>query len=99
MSLFSKLCLKTKIATVCFVLGKMSFVPSVCFLFLGEYNKSLISISIYISLIVSSIVFSLMAMKSKNIDTSLLAKKIEDSEDSEISYTVKIKDGKIVSIV
>ena len=99
MSFFEKLCFKTKIAAICFVLGKMSFVPSVCFLFLGQHNKALISIYIYISLIVSSIIFSLLAMKSKNIDTSLLSKKIEDNEDSEIYYTVKIKDGKIVSII
>lgn len=99
MDLFKTLSIKTKIATICFVLGKMSFIPSVCFLFLGESKKSLISIFVYIVLISASIVLSLMSMKDKEIDTTLLKKKIEDDEEFESTYTVKIKDGKVVSII
>ncbi len=99
MDLFKILSIKTKIATICFVLGKMTFVPSVCYLFLGESKKALIAIIVYISLIAVSIILSLMSMRDKKIDTSLLTKRIVNDKEHEATYTVKIKDGKVVSII
>lgn len=98
MSLLDNICLRTKIATVCFVLGKMTFMPSVYFLFSDQRDLALTSIYLYISLIVASLAFSISAIKSKKIDTSMLKNKIKLSESDENTFTVIVKDGKIVSI-
>jgi len=96
--LFDSLCLKTKIAALCFVLGKLTFMPSVYFLFAGQKDIALISICIYAFLIASSLVLSISAARSKSIDTSILDKKVKFSEESENTFTVTVKDGKIISV-
>ena len=96
--LFDSLCLKTKIAALCFVLGKLTFMPSAYFLFAGQKDIALISICIYAFLIASSLVLSISAARSKSIDTSILDKKIKFSEESENTFTVTVKDGKIISV-
>ena len=96
--LFDSLCFKTKIAALCFVLGKLTFMPSVYFLFSGQKDIALVSICIYAFLIASSLVLSISAARSKSIDTSILNKKIKLSEESENTYTVTVKNGKITSV-
>lgn len=96
--LLDSLCLKTKIATVCFILGKMTFMPSVYFLFSGQRDLALISIYLYAFLIAASLVFSISAAKSKRTDLSVLSKKIKNSENSCGTFTVIVKDGKIISV-
>jgi len=98
MSLLDSICLKTKIATVCFVLGKMTFMPSVYFLFSGQRDLALISIYIYSALIVASLVLSIIAVRSKRIDTSMLSRKIKLSGEDNSVFTVVVKDGKVISI-
>ena len=61
-------------------------------------DLALTSIYLYISLIVTSLAFSISAIKSKKIDTSMLKNKIKLSESDENTFTVIVKDGKIVSI-
>jgi len=98
LNLLESICLKTKIATACFILGKMTFMPSVYFLFSGQKERALTTIYIYASLIAVSLILSVIAVNSKKIDTAMLNKKIKLSQESENVFTVVVKDGKIVSI-
>ena len=97
-SLLDSICLKTKIATLCFILGKMTFAPSVYFIFSGQKELALISIYIYSALIVASLVLSIIAVRSKRIDTSMLSRKIKLSGEDNSVFTVVVKDGKVISI-
>ena len=94
---FNGLCLKTKISAICFVLGKMSFLPTILFLFNKQMDYALISIYVYAFLIASSFILSLIASNSKKIDTSILTEKINNVKDEDV-FTVIVKDGKIISI-
>lgn len=98
MDFFSNLCLKTKISVICFVLGKMAFLPSVAFLFTKQMENALISIYAYAFLIAASFILALISLNSKKIDTSMLAKKIKNNISDEDVFTVVVKDGKIIAI-
>ena len=97
-SLLDSICIKTKISTACFILGKMTFAPAVYFLFSGQKELALMSIYVYSALIITSLVFSIIAARSKRIDTSMLNKKIKLLNENNSVFTVVVKDGKIISI-
>ena len=98
MSLLDNICFKTKVATVSFILGKMTFIPSVCLLFSNQRDLALTSICVYAFLIATSLVFSIAASRSKRIDTSMLNKEIKLSDKEQSIFTVVVKDGKVVAI-
>ncbi len=98
MDFFNDLCLKTKISAICFVLGKMAFLPSVLFLFTRQMDNALISIYVYAFFIASSFIIALIASNNKKIDTSMLTSKINSNTKDEDVFTVVVKDGKIIKI-
>ena len=96
MDFFDSLCLKTKISVICFILGKMAFLPTVVFLFSRQMENALMSIYVYSFLILASFILSLIASNSKKINTSMLTNKI--NKNSEGAFTVIVKNGKIIAI-
>lgn len=89
------LSLNAKIAFGFFILGKISFLPSVSFLFLGKKDLSLISIFFYISFILMSIVFCLIDIKRKKQEIDFVKDRIVNSKKEE-TIVLKVKNGKIV---
>jgi len=98
MDFLSSLCLKTKVSVICFVLGKMAFLPSVAFLFSRQMENALMSIYVYSFLIAVSFILALIASNSKKINTSMLTNKINKNAGDECVFTVIVKNGKIIAI-
>jgi len=104
MDFINNLCFKSKAAAIFFVLGKLTFVPSVYYIFSGKEREALVSIYFYSFFIFMSIVLSYLAMKNKSIDTSILINKIKSSnkqhdlKNQEIQYTVIVKNGKVLYV-
>tara|TARA_B100000242_G_C42737560_1_gene344131 strand:+ start:103 stop:384 length:282 start_codon:yes stop_codon:yes gene_type:complete len=91
-------------SAIFFVLGKLTFIPSVCYVFSGKEEEALISICIYSFFILMSIVLSCLAISKNKIDTTALINKIKTSnknnllENQEATYTVIVKDGKVIQV-
>lgn len=104
MDFINNLCFKSKMSAVFFVLGKLAFIPSVYCIFSGKKEESLISICVYAFFIFMSIVFSYLAISKNKIDVSVLINKMKTSnknnflENQEVSYTVIVKDGKVIQV-
>ena len=98
MSLIERLCLKTKVAFACFVLGKMTSVPSVYFLFADQKDKAITCIIVYVVLIALSIILSYLSLKDEavNLHMSSYLNKIDSSVEK--TLVVKVKDGKIIEV-
>ena len=98
MELFLSLCFKTRVSLSLFLLGKLTFLPTIYFLFSGQKFAAYTSMILYSSMIMMSIVLSLMTLKSKTINTSLIVDRIKNSSDCNETFTVVIKDGKVIAV-
>ena len=92
--MFRDISLKAKIAFVCFIIGKMTSLPTVYFIFSGDSDEAFLMACIYSGLILLSIVFSILAAKDKKSNLKM----IEDCIKKKGTYTFKIVDGKITMI-
>ena len=85
----------TQIATILFILGKLTFFPVVVSLFSGNIELSRMLLTIYCILILLSLCFCLYSMKKINKNKAL-----DDlSGYSNGSFLIKIKDGKIIEVL
>ena len=92
--MFRDISLKSKIAFVFFVTGKMTSLPAVYFIFSGDSEEAFLMACIYSGLIFLSIVFSLLAVRDKKSDIRL----IEECIKNKGTRTFKIINGKVTMI-
>ena len=93
--MFKDIPIKAKASFVMFVMGKATSLPVVYLIFSGsEGNELLYLFSLYIFLILGSIILSLLAIKENVLDVSEL-KKLEASSGE---HMIKVVNGKIVII-
>jgi hypothetical protein len=95
--MLNRLTLTAKIALFCFVLGKFCFLPSVAYLFLGKMDLAYMSIYCYITLILLSVIFAIIDIKSKRLSLDNLRNRISNT-DEEQTIVVKVKNGKIIEL-
>ena len=98
MDLYNSLDIKSKLAFVFFVLGKLCFIPSAYFILTKQTYLSKVSLSMYSFFIASSLVLSFISIKSKSINLDLLKNKIKKEETNSKTFVVKVENGKIVKI-
>ena len=91
--MFRDISLKSKIAFVFFVTGKMTSLPAVYFIFSGDSDKAFLMACIYSGLILLSIIFSLLSIKKK-YDMRI----IEECIKKKGTHTFKVVDGKVTMI-
>ena len=92
--MFRDISLKSKIAFVFFVIGKMTSLPAVYFIFSGDSEEAFLMACIYSGLIFLSIVFSLLAVRDKKSDIRL----IEECIKNKGTHTFKVVNGKVTMI-
>ncbi len=92
--MFRDISLKSKIAFVFFVTGKMTSLPAVYFIFSGDSEEAFLMACIYSGLIFLSIVFSLLAVRDKKSDIRL----IEEFIKNKGTHTFKVVNGKVTMI-
>tara|TARA_X000000368_G_C22991538_1_gene694585 strand:- start:1029 stop:1310 length:282 start_codon:yes stop_codon:yes gene_type:complete len=85
---------KTKMAFVLFVLGKMTSLPAAYFIFKGMKENAILTLSLYSILIISSIILAYLSSREKNINRIILKKYLTQ----EGSVTLKITNGKVTMI-
>ena len=95
MKIFNSLNVYGKIALILFILGKLSFLPTIASLFLENNTASKIMFSFYCLFIFSSISLSLISMNK--IKRKELSKEISNYNDG--SFLIKVKDGKIIEVL
>ena len=85
----------TQIATVFFILGKLTFFPVVVNLFSGNIELTRVLLFIYCIFILLSICFSLLSMKKikQNKDLDII------SDYNNGSFLIKVEDGKIIEVL
>ena len=88
---------KTRLALVFFILGKLTFLPTIFFLFSGQSFKAKVFLFIYVTFIVCSLLLSLMSNSKKDQSLSMLKSKVRSCNSGIIK--VKVKDGKIIEVV
>ena len=99
MMAFDRASLKSKIAFVCFVFGKMMSIPSVFFLFADNKQAAVFCISIYSSLVFISLIIAYLDLKNIRQGRNEVVnhfKSIDADEDA--TYTVKVVNGKMVIV-
>ena len=92
--MFRDISLKAKAAFVFFVIGKMTSLPAVSFIFSGDSDKAFLMACIYSVLIFLSIVFSFLAARDKKSDMRI----IEDCIKKKGTHTFKVVNGKVIMI-
>lgn len=99
MELYNNLDFKAKTAAILFLLGKLTFFPTVYFLLSYQVELTKIFMSLCAFFVASSIVLSLSSMKSKNVNMNLMSEKIKSNDEKEKTFLVKVKNGKIIEVV
>ena len=92
--MFKDISLKAKIAFVCFIIGKMTSLPTVYFIFSGDSEEAFLMACIYSGLILLSIIFSLLAMRDKRSNMRI----IEECIKNKGTRTFKVVNGKVTMI-
>jgi len=92
--MFKDISLKAKIAFVFFVLGKMTSLPAVYYIFSGDSEEAFLMACIYSGLILLSIIFSLLAMRDKRSNMRIIEECIKNKE----TRTFKVVNGKVTMI-
>ena len=92
--MFKDISLKAKIAFVCFIIGKMTSLPTVYFIFSGNSEEAFLMACIYSGLILLSIIFSLLAMRDKRSNMRI----IEECIKNKGTRTFKVVNGKVTMI-
>ena len=92
--MFRDISLKAKIAFICFIIGKMTSLPTVYFIFSGDSEEAFLMACIYSGLILLSIIFSLLAMRDKKSNMRI----IEECVKNKGTHTFKVVNGKITMI-
>lgn len=97
--LFKEFSIYIKIATVSFILGKLTFIPAAASLFFLSSNTSKILIFLYSFFIFLTIILCAFEFKRKKSNIDLIKEKIDLSSCNEKTFSIKVKDGKIIEIV
>tara|TARA_Y100001970_G_scaffold82192_1_gene104087 strand:- start:4538 stop:4819 length:282 start_codon:yes stop_codon:yes gene_type:complete len=92
--MFRDISLKSKIAFVFFVTGKMTSLPAVYFIFSGDSDKAFLMACIYSGLILLSIIFSLLSIKDKKSGIRI----VEECIKKKGTHTFKVVNGKVTMI-
>ena len=85
----------TKVATVFFILGKLTFFPVIINLFSGNIELTRLLLFIYCMLILLSLCFSFLSIKE--IKKSKALYNINDYNNG--SFLIKVEDGKIIEVL
>ncbi len=99
MTVFNRVSFKSKIAFVCFVVGKMMSIPAVLFLFADNKSSTAFCITMYAVLVFISFIIAYLDLKNITQGRNEVVnhfKSIDADEDA--TYTVKVVDGKMIIV-